>query len=77
MNSHKKAALAQSSGLFDSEIIPIKVKISSKEGKVTEVLVRNDEGIRKETNVEGLAKLKPVFKKDGSTTAGNSSQVIK
>jgi len=37
--------------------------------------VTKDDGIRKETTPEGLSKLKPAFKKDGSTTAGNSSQV--
>ena len=41
--------------------------------KEEEVLVTKDDGIRKETTLENLSKLKPAFKKDGSTTAGNSS----
>lgn len=46
-----------------------------KEGKSKDVTVTEDDGIRKETTLEGLGKLKPAFKKDGTTTAGNSSQV--
>ena len=60
--SHHKAARAQSLGKFQSEIIPI--------GDVTK-----DDGIRPSTTADKLAKLKPVFKKNGSTTAGNSSQL--
>lgn len=46
-----------------------------KDGKTQDVTVTQDDGIRKETTLEGLAKLKPAFRKNGSTTAGNSSQV--
>lgn len=46
-----------------------------KEGNEKEVLISKDDGIRKETTLESLGKLRPAFKKDGSTTAGNSSQV--
>lgn len=61
--SHQKAARAQSLGKFKSEIVPV--------GEVTQ-----DDGIRASTTAEKLAKLKPVFdKKNGSTTAGNSSQL--
>jgi acetyl-CoA acyltransferase 1 len=50
------------------------VKTVVKSGdKTSEVVVTKDDGIRKETTLEGLSKLKPAFKKDGSTTAGNSS----
>ena len=45
----------------------------NKKGEETEVLVENDEGVRKGTTLESLAKLKPAFKKNGTTTAGNSS----
>ena len=45
-----------------------------KEGNETEVLVDKDDGVRPSTTIEGLAKLKPAFKKGGSTTAGNASQ---
>lgn len=73
--SHAKAAQAQEKGLFKDEIVPIKTKYTDKDGKEKEVTVSADDGIRKGTTVEGLAKLKPAFKKDGTTTAGNSSQV--
>jgi len=61
LRSHQKAARAQASGKFKNEIVPI--------GNVTE-----DDGIRPQTTLEVLGKLKPVFSKDGRTTAGNSSQ---
>jgi len=51
----------------------VKTKVKNSEGKLVDVTVTKDDGIRKETTLEGLLKLKPVFKKDGSTTAGNSS----
>ena len=44
-------------------------------GEEKQVLVEHDDGIRPDISMAALAKLKPVFKKDGSTTAGNSSQV--
>ena len=44
-----------------------------KEDNETEVLVDRDDGLRPNTNIKSLSKLKPVFKKGGSTTAGNSS----
>uniref|UniRef100_A0A7S3PXV8 acetyl-CoA C-acyltransferase n=1 Tax=Chaetoceros debilis TaxID=122233 RepID=A0A7S3PXV8_9STRA len=62
-NSHKKAALARSRGLFKDEIVPV--------GDVSE-----DDGIRPQTTLASLAKLKPVFDpENGSTTAGNASQL--
>jgi len=67
--SQAKALNAQKSGKFKDEIVPITVSLGGKKVTVTE-----DEGIRP-TTLEGLAKLKPAFKADGSTTAGNSSQV--
>lgn len=61
--------------LLTKEITPYKTLIKDKDGKVTEVLVDKDDGVR-ETTMESLAKLKPVFKKEGgTTTAGNASQV--
>ncbi len=53
----------------------MKTKVKDKDGNEKEVLIDRDEGIRKGTNLATLAKLKPAFKKGGSTTAGNSSQV--
>ncbi|XP_039072130.1 3-ketoacyl-CoA thiolase 2, peroxisomal isoform X2 [Hibiscus syriacus] len=74
--SHRKAAAATASGKFKDEIIPVKTKIvDPKTGDEKPVTISVDDGIRHNTSVSDLAKLKPVFKKDGSTTAGNSSQV--
>jgi acetyl-CoA acyltransferase 1 len=73
--SHQRAAKAQEQGLFKEEIIPVKTKIVDADGKEKEITVTADDGPRKDTTVAGLAKLKPAFKKDGTTTAGNSSQV--
>ena len=61
MRSHQKAAAAQQSGKFDQEIVPV-------------AGVSKDDGIRPSTTMAILSKLKPVFKKNGVTTAGNSSQ---
>jgi len=75
VKSHAKAINAQKKGLFKEEIVPTKVTVKDAEGNEKEVVVTEDEGPREGTNMEGLAKLKPAFKKGGSTTAGNSSQV--
>ena len=75
MESHRKAFAAQEQGLFNEEIVHVKTKVKDAEGKVKEVLVTKDDGVRKETTFESLQKLKPAFKKNGTTTAGNSSQV--
>jgi acetyl-CoA C-acetyltransferase len=68
--SQQRAAIATASGHFASEISPI--QISSRKG--TQVL-ETDEGIRSETTVESLAKLRPAFNPDGVLTAGNCSQI--
>lgn len=74
--SHKKAAAATAAGKFKDEIIPVVTKIVDlKTGEEKQVMIAVDDGIRPNTTLSDLAKLKPVFKKDGSTTAGNSSQV--
>ncbi|OCT50897.1 3-ketoacyl-CoA thiolase, peroxisomal [Cladophialophora carrionii] len=75
--SHRKASKAQKAGLFDSEIIPVKVKQTEPEHSdmPKEVVVDKDDGIRHDASVEKMAKLKPAFSKDGSSTAGNSSQI--
>ncbi|CAG8486976.1 6240_t:CDS:2 [Funneliformis mosseae] len=74
--SHKKAAAAQDTGLFKEEIIPVKAKWTDpKSGDEKEIVVSEDDGIRRGTTPEGLAKLKPAFAADGTTTAGSSSQV--
>ncbi len=76
--SHMKAARAIKEGKFKEQIHPLKVKVISQgpnyRPSVKEVVFDTDEGVREDTTVEGLSKLKPVFAKDGSVTAGNSSQ---
>ncbi|MFE0104744.1 acetyl-CoA C-acetyltransferase [Streptomyces sp. NPDC059009] len=69
--SHQRAAKAQKDGLFRAEITP--VEIPQRKGEP--VLVSEDEGIRADTTVESLAKLRPAFAKDGTITAGSASQI--
>ncbi|TYJ09549.1 hypothetical protein E1A91_A11G149000v1 [Gossypium mustelinum] len=76
VESHRRAAAATASGKFKEEIVPVSTKIvdpKTREEKAVTISV--DDGIRPDTNMAGLAKLKPAFKKDGTTTAGNASQV--
>jgi acetyl-CoA acyltransferase 1 len=73
--SHNKAEAAQKAGLFDAEIVPVKTISVNKDGEETPVVIDKDDGIRPGMKVEALAKLKPAFDENGSTTAGNSSQV--
>ncbi len=76
--SHMKAAAAWKAGKFKDEVVPITVKEvyvdENMKKKTREYVVEKDEGIRADTTVEGLAKLKPVFAMGGTVTAGNSSQ---
>lgn len=76
VESHKRAAAATASGKFKEEIIPVSTKfVDPKTGEEKNIIVSVDDGIRPNTNLTDLAKLKPAFQKDGSTTAGNASQV--
>ncbi|KAK8711687.1 hypothetical protein V6N13_146960 [Hibiscus sabdariffa] len=76
VESHRRAAAATASGKFKEEIIPVATKIvNPKTGEEKPVVISVDDGIRPDTNMAGLAKLKPAFRKDGTTTAGNASQV--
>ncbi|KAF9686223.1 hypothetical protein SADUNF_Sadunf03G0136300 [Salix dunnii] len=76
VDSHRKAAAATASGRFKDEIIPVPTKIvDPKTGDEKPIVISVDDGIRPNTSLTELGKLKPVFKKDGTTTAGNSSQV--
>jgi len=75
VESHKKAAEAQKNGLYNEEIVPVKTKVKDAKGNVTEVVVSKDDGIRPDTKFENLQKLKTSFKQNGTTTAGNSSQI--
>ncbi|KAK2918415.1 3-ketoacyl-CoA thiolase, peroxisomal [Channa argus] len=75
LTSQLKAARAQSSGLFDQEIVPVTTRFVDEAGEERQVTVSKDEGIRPGTTLAGLSRLQPAFKADGSTTAGNASQV--
>jgi len=78
-HSHQKAIKAIAEGKFNSQIVPIDIEYSylNEKEKIEKKtsLFSVDEGPRKETSVEALAKLKPVFANGGSVTAGNSSQM--
>jgi acetyl-CoA C-acetyltransferase len=69
--SHQRAAAAQKNGLFEAEITPVEIP----QRKGDPVLFSKDEGIRADTTVESLGKLRPAFAKDGTITAGSSSQI--
>ncbi|MET8025815.1 acetyl-CoA C-acetyltransferase [Streptomyces avermitilis] len=69
--SHQRAAAAQKNGIFEAEITP--VEIPQRRGEP--VVFSQDEGIRGETTAESLGKLRPAFTKDGTITAGSSSQI--
>jgi acetyl-CoA C-acetyltransferase len=69
--SHRRAAAAQRDGAFDAEIVP--VEVPQRRGEP--VVVTTDEGIRPDTTVETLGKLRPAFAEGGTITAGNSSQI--
>jgi acetyl-CoA acyltransferase len=72
--SHQRAAKATAEGRFENEIIPVAIR--DDEGKDTDEWLTADEGIRSDSTVETLAKLKPAFKPEGGKiTAGNSSQI--
>lgn len=78
VESHKRAAAAIAAGRFDAEIIPVEIEktaiVKGKLQKTTEV-VSIDDGVRTDTTIEGLARLKSPFKQGGSVTAGTSSQM--
>ncbi|MBG84686.1 MAG: acetyl-CoA C-acyltransferase [Phycisphaerae bacterium] len=68
--SHQRAAEATEKGWFKDEILPLDAKSIKQRADVTE-----DEGIRGDSTADGLGKLRPAFKKDGTVTAGNASQI--
>ena len=70
LRSHQRAIAAQDAGKFADEIVPVPIGIDKKSGET--VYLKTDEGPRRETTLERLAKLKPVYQ-DGICTAGNSS----
>ncbi len=68
--SQQKASAAQKAGQFADEIVPVTIK-----GRKGDVIVADDEYIRHDSTVEGMAKLRPAFSKDGTVTAGNASGI--
>jgi len=76
--SHMKAARAIKEGRFKEQIIPVKTRVVRKDEDgnpyIEEVVLEHDEGVRFDTSLEKMAKLKPVFKQNGTVTAGNASQ---
>jgi acetyl-CoA C-acetyltransferase len=69
--SHERAAVACKEGRLAEETVPVTVPAR----KGDPVVVDSDEGIRSDTTVEGLSRLRPAFSKDGTITAGNASQI--
>src|SRR5690348_11589502 len=78
LHSHQKAKQAIDNGYFKSGILPIKIEqvyVDEKNKRKTKTYtVDTDEGVRADTSMEALSKLKPAFAQNGSVTAGNSSQ---
>ncbi|KAI9453692.1 thiolase [Lactarius psammicola] len=75
-NSFKKAAAAAKAGRFRDEIAPLNVKwVDPKSEQVKDITVSADDGVRDGVTAESLSKLKPAFKKEGTTHAGNASQI--
>ena len=78
VNSHAKAEKAIDSGRFKDDIVPIFVDETyldeNEKQQTRQIICDTDEGVRRGTNKEGLARLRPVFDSRGSVTAGNSSQ---
>ncbi|MGB9802228.1 thiolase family protein [Desulfofundulus sp.] len=75
--SHMKAHKATVEGLFKEEILPVETEVPAEDGGTRKMVVDRDQGIRPDTSLEALAKLKPVFLQDekATVTAGNSSQI--
>lgn len=70
VESHRRAAAAIDAGYFKSQIVPVEVKVK---GGVQ--IFDTDENVRRDASLERMAKLKPVFQKDGTVTAGNASSI--
>ena len=75
LRSHQRALSAIESGRFSDELVPLTFKVvANGNGKPQEVTFAQDEGPRRDTSLEALAKLRPAFHTEGTVTAGNSSQ---
>src|SRR5262249_44282325 len=78
LESHRRAVQAIDGGRFSDEIVPLpvhEVVVDRGPGVVRDFTFGTDEGPRRDTSTEALAKLKPAFKSDGTVTAGNASQM--
>src|ERR671933_138972 len=79
LRSHRRAAAAQDAGKFDDEIVPLNVTFEELDERGRkqrrEVTFTKDEGVRRDTSEDSLAKLKPAFHAKGTITAGNASQM--
>ncbi|MDQ1627319.1 MAG: acetyl-CoA C-acetyltransferase [Actinomycetota bacterium] len=74
--SHQRAAEAWKNGLFDDEVVPVEIpQRRPGKGDGEPVMFKDDEGIRPDTTAESLGRLRPAFSKDGTITAGSSSQI--
>ncbi len=77
--SHMRAAAALDQDLFAPEIVPIEVELitpgENGKPKISTYIHRKDEGVRADTTIEALSRLRPVFKEGGTVTAGNASQM--
>ena len=69
--SHQKAAVAWKNGVFDEEVVPVEIP----QRKGDPIVVSTDEGVRGDTTAESLGRLRPAFSKEGTITAGSSSQI--
>lgn len=77
LRSHKNAAHAIDEGYFESQILPLEIEqiyVEGTEQKERKYTFDTDEGVRRDTSLEALSRLRPVFTRGGSVTAGNSSQ---
>jgi acetyl-CoA acyltransferase len=75
LRSHKLAAVAQDEGRFDPETLPLEVRIAGSEDESDLGVIKDDEGVRRDTSIEKLAALPPAFVENGLVTAGTASQI--
>lgn len=81
VESHRRALAAQEAGKFDGHLVPVTTRFQetdkqgNKVGEKKTITVKKDDGVRANASIEGMTKLKPAFKADGTSTAGNSSQI--
>ena len=76
IESHRRAAMASDRGFFDREIVPVQVRSwQERDRDASDIVLRQDETIRRDTSREKLATLKTSFRENGRTTAGNASQI--